>query len=141
MNVSFDYDDTLSRREFRLFANDLITSGHDVWIVTMRFENKTAMLRHFKRKNMPWKGNADIFLVARKLNIPASRIIFTNWRWKSEFLKDGKFIWHLDDCPHTLRDIKKHCPDVVAINSWLNPRWKRQCLDGLRDAWKKIDEA
>jgi hypothetical protein len=40
--VSFDFDSTLSRDDVQEFASDLIDLGFDVWVVTSRFNDKTA---------------------------------------------------------------------------------------------------
>ena len=60
MKVGFDFDSTLSRKDVQEFAKELVNDGHEVWIVTSRFDDETAM-----QKNWHWiKGqNQKLFLV------------------------------------------------------------------------------
>lgn len=135
MKVSFDYDETLSRRDIQSFAKELIAMGHEVWIVTMRFKTEEELIRYNREHNdtMPWAENDDLFRTAHELGIPEERIVFTNWEWKSVFLKDQDFLWHLDDCSETLQNLKETCPGILALNSWENPLWKQQCLQAITD--------
>lgn len=130
MKVSFDYDETLSRSDIQVFAKELISEGYEVWIVTMRFETQDKLITYNNENNesIDWNGNDDLFRTAKELGIPEERIVFMNWQWKSEFLKGKDFIWHLDDCSDTLKNIRENCPGLRAVNSWKNPRWKEQCL-------------
>ena len=43
MKVSFDFDGTLSRKDVQNFAKSLVNTGYDVWIVTSRFDDESAM--------------------------------------------------------------------------------------------------
>lgn len=136
LKVSFDFDDTLSRAEVQQFAGYLSGAGHEIWVVTMRFRTREDMVRYHQDDTRSWEGNDDLFRVARDLGIPESRIVFTNWEWKSVFLQGKGFVWHLDDCGYTLQNLRKNCPDLRAINSWRNSRWRRQCLAAIAEAEK-----
>lgn len=131
VKVSFDYDETLSRVEVQAFAKELLDAGYEVWVVTMRFESRAEMVRYHNDEGMLWEGNDDLFQTAKTLGIPSERIVFTNLSWKSEFLKGKGFLWHLDDCPYTLKNIRETCPGLRAINSFKNPVWKIQCLRAI----------
>jgi hypothetical protein len=74
MKVSFDFDSTLSRRDVQEFAKQLVISGLEVWIVTSRFDDVTAM-----SKNWHWiKGqNQKLFDIAEDCGIK----IFTLLVW------------------------------------------------------------
>ena len=43
MKVSFDFDSTLSRKDVQSFAKELVDRGLEVWIVTSRFDDESAM--------------------------------------------------------------------------------------------------
>ena len=42
MKVSFDFDGTLSRKDVQKLAKELVSEGHEVWIVTSRFSDEAA---------------------------------------------------------------------------------------------------
>ncbi len=131
MKVSFDFDGVLSRHSVQRFAAELLAADVDVWIVTMRFESKEAFLRHPPDPDAVFVDNADLFAIAARLGIPRRKILFTNWDWKSASLLEQSFVWHLDDCPDTLRDIQTHCRGVRAISAWNTTAWRRKCLKAL----------
>lgn len=102
MKVSFDFDSTLSRKDVQEFAKELVNQGHEVWIVTSRFDDESAM-----KKNWHWiQGqNQNLFDVANDCGIKRENIKFTCMESKSIFLKDKGFIFHLDDDDIELMDI------------------------------------
>lgn len=100
MKLSFDFDSTLSRKAVQKFAKELIKEGHEIHIVTSRFEDPTR----YTDPSIVEKGHRDLFRVCHYLNIPRERIHFMNMVDKFEFfLKNPDFVWHLDD-------------DVIEIN-------------------------
>ncbi len=102
MKVSFDFDSTLSRKDVQSFAKELVDKGLEVWIVTSRFDDESAM-----KKNWHWvKGqNEKVFDVAELCGINKDNIYFTCAESKSLFLKGKSFIFHLDDDEFELMDI------------------------------------
>ena len=84
MKVSFDFDSTLSIGVVQDLAEKLIEQGHEVWIVTGRFEvcdsNKNKV------------NNDDLFEVAETLGISRDNIHFCNMADKWEWLKDKGFL-------------------------------------------------
>ncbi|MCC6275660.1 MAG: hypothetical protein IT569_07370 [Leptospiraceae bacterium] len=132
MKVSFDFDETLSRPDVQEFARELLNDGFDVWVVTMRFVSREEMVKYHNDEKKEWEGNEDLFLVTRNLGIPDEKVVFTNYQWKSEFLKGKGFVWHLDDCADILTNIREECMEITPINSWNNSIWKNQCLTALR---------
>ena len=80
MKVSFDFDSTLSRKDVQEFAKELVNKGIEVWIVTSRFDDETAM-----QKNWHWiKGqNQRLFDVAEECGIRRENIKFTCMESKS----------------------------------------------------------
>ena len=73
MKVSFDFDGTLSRKDVQNFAKSLVNTGYDVWIVTSRFDDESAM-----KKNWHWiKGqNQNLFSVAEECGIKLNYTTF-----------------------------------------------------------------
>jgi len=119
MKLSFDFDGTLSRKDVQAFAKQMIEDGHEVWIVTSRFDDVEGMA-----KNWNWipTQNQKLFKVAEELGIPESQIKFTNMIPKIEFLLDKGFAFHLDDDESELFDIfesKDSCkPLNVGHSDW-----------------------
>ena len=102
MKVSFDFDSTLSRKDVQVLAKDLVSEGHEVWIVTSRFSDEAA-----KEKKWHWiEGqNQRLFDVAEECGIKKENIHFTCMESKSLFLEGKGFIFHLDDDDIELMDI------------------------------------
>lgn len=128
MKVSFDFDSTLSRKDVQEFAKELVNDGHEVWIVTSRFDDESAM-----EKNWHWiKGqNQKLFDVAEDCGIRLENIHFTCMESKSLFLKDKGFTFHLDDDDIELMDIletKDSCRPVHVDHF----EWKETCKEILR---------
>jgi hypothetical protein len=111
MKVSFDYDGTLDQEEVLDYAKELIETGHELWIVTMR---------HANRKD----GNKDIYSLAQDLDVPESRIIFTEGKLKAEWFgnKSG-FAFHLDDCEWQCNNLK----NVLGVYYEPDGGWKSTC--------------
>lgn len=123
MKVSFDFDGTLSRRDVQDFAKELVSEGHEVWIVTSRFDDKSAM-----QKNWHWiEGqNKKLFDVAQDCGVKLEHIKFTCMESKSIFLKDKGFIFHLDDDDIELMDILE-TKDICRPIHVDHFEWKETC--------------
>ena len=120
--VSFDFDSTLSRIDVQEYAKTLIDDGLDVWICTSR-------LCPEKAPNNEW--NDDIFLVADRLGIKRSNIIFCNYENKSVFLKDKGFLFHIDDDDVELSFIKTDT-EVIPIYLSRNKQWREHCDNAIK---------
>lgn len=120
--VSFDFDSTLSRLDVQDYAKLLINKGVDVWICTSRLEPSKA-------PNKEW--NDDLFLVADRLDIKRSNIIFCNYENKSVFLKDKGFLFHIDDDDIELSFIKTDT-DVIPIYLSGNKQWREHCDNAIK---------
>lgn len=121
--ISFDFDSTLTVDVVYDLAEKLIGEGHEVWLVTSRFE-KTDSSGNIV-------NNDDLFDLAWELGIPKERIHFCNMKDKYVFLENKGFLWHLDDDEVELSLLRENT-DVLPIwrksgNDWLN-----QCLDSIR---------
>ena len=128
MKVSFDFDSTLSRKDVQDFAKELVNNGHEVWIVTSRFDDESAM-----SKNWHWiKGqNQKLFDVAEECGIKRQNIHFTCMESKSIFLKDKGFVFHLDDDDIELMEILESGDSCRAIHVG-HFEWKETCKNILQ---------
>ena len=126
IKLSFDFDDTLARIDVQEFALSLQKSFPTIeqWIVTSRMsdESKSRGLYGMKISG----SNDDLFDVAEKINIPKSRIVFTNLEWKNEFFKNKDFTIHIDDYPQELELIRA-TTKMFTINV-LSNNWEEQTL-------------
>lgn len=107
MKISFDFDETLDRAELQDIAESFIKDHHDVWIVTSRFQ---------KHANMIYNNN-DLWAVAKYINIPKEKVIFTNLSPKYLYFKDMNFDLHLDNDKDEVREIIENTC-THAINVW-----------------------
>lgn len=126
MKVSFDFDKTLSKPEVQKFAKELVSKGHDVWIVTSRCsgdsDNPIAKMNSFRLNRM----NEVLFYIAKEVGIPENRIVFTCFDPKANYLKGRGFSFHLDDDEIELEDIENSGDPCVAVDVNLQS-WERIC--------------
>ena len=85
MKISFDFDNTLSKKSVQQLAIKLKNDGHEIIIVTSRRTNGYGILF----------DNDDLFTVAEKIGI--KDITFTEGLNKVQFLKDKNVDIHVDD--------------------------------------------
>lgn len=120
MKVSFDFDNTLSRKDVQEFAKQLVDEGHEVWIVTSRHDDETIASKnwHFAKDQ-----NKVVFEVAKKCGIKVEHIKFTCMQSKSIFIKNKEFVFHLDDDTIELMDILESGDKCKPLNvdhiNWL----------------------
>jgi len=133
MKVSFDFDSTLSRKDVQEFAKELVNEGQEVWIVTSRFDDESAM-----KKNWHWiKGqNQKLFDVAEDCGIKKENIHFTCMESKSIFIKNKGFVFHLDDDDFELMDIFESKDKCRAIHVD-HFEWKETCKNILQKNLEK----
>lgn len=136
MKVSFDFDDTLDRKEIQEYAKELIDRGIEVWIVTSRHRsiemygkpvNKAAREFILKQYN-------NLFEIAEKLGIPEEHIHFTNMEYKYKYFeKNNDFIFHLDDSDDELRHINMFLyKKVLGVDSYRSD-WKQICNERIQN--------
>ena len=91
--MSFDYDDTLDRKDVQAFAKYLVNKGYDVWIVTSRYNTEGAIINGW-----PWieAQNEVLFRVAEEVGIKKENIVFTNHMDKIDYLSNKGFLFHLE---------------------------------------------
>lgn len=110
--VTFDFDNTLSRKDVQAFAQQLIKKGIDVWVLTSRYDE----LHKHKYPLNP--QNNDLYKVINKLGIPKCKVRFTCMRDKAEYLFGTNVIWHLDDEHIQLNKINKETNTKgISVNS------------------------
>ena len=132
MKVSFDFDHTLSRKDVQTFAKELVSEGHEVWIVTSRFSDEAA-----KEKKWHWiEGqNQKLFDVAKECGIKKENIQFTCMESKSYFLSGKEFIFHIDDDDIELMDIldnNRYTGDNCFPVNVEHFEWKETCQNILK---------
>ena len=131
MKVSFDFDSTLSRKDVQTFAKELVSEGHEVWIVTSRFSDEAG-----KEKNWHWilGQNQRLFDVAEDCGIKKENIYFTCMESKSVFLEGKDFVFHLDDDDIELMDIlerNRYSGDKCFPVHVDHFEWKENCRNIL----------
>lgn len=125
--VSFDFDNTLSRESIQKYAKELIDRGLEVWIVTSRYDEENL----YKYNNPMW-DHTDLYKVADKLEIPSNRIQFMNMIDKYNFFLNKDFIWHLDDDASELSMINSFTK-TRGISCYRSTSWKYKCENLLKE--------
>jgi hypothetical protein len=112
--ISMDFDGTLSRKEIKNYAKELIIEGHDVWIVTSRFATEPALANGWH-----WveKQNQELYDVAEEVGIPRDKIVFTEHVDKIEYLEGKGFLFHIDDDSDELLEIVKSGDPCKVVNA------------------------
>ena len=126
MKVSFDFDNTLSRRDVHRFATELVAEGHEVWIVTSRVSDEMANDYPADFKNRVLKSNRKLFRVADNVGINREHIIFCNFAVKLDSIAGQGFAFHLDDDPDELVEIFVSTDACKAINVD-HSEWEMDC--------------
>ena len=125
MKVSFDFDSTLSRKDVQQFAKSLVDKGHEVWIITSRFDDETILEKGFIHAK---DQNKILFEVADDCGIKRENIKFTCMESKSKFIKNKEFAFHLDDDDIELMDILEMKDKCKPINvNYFD--WDSVCLE------------
>lgn len=86
--VSFDYDDTLSRKDIQEIASQRMSEGCDVYIITKNSKND------------------KVLNTAKELGIVPKNVIFTSGKPKWSFIKELGIKEHYDNNPDELKEIK-----------------------------------
>ena len=127
MKVSFDFDGTLEFQNVQDYAKELIDQGHEVWVVTTRWDE------NHKHKYDLNPTIDDLWEVVDRLGIPRHRVRFTCMEYKYTYLNGTKFIWHLDDNPEEFSKAKTNGCNVPMIQVDSNG-WQIKC-DRLIQNW------
>ena len=81
----------------------------------------------------PWKSpdwNKDLWDTCLNVGIPKSKVVFTSFVDKIEFLKGKNYIFHLDDDLYELTAIMESKDGCMPLNVG-HSDWKRNCLEEL----------
>lgn len=117
MKVSFDFDGTLEFQDVQNYAKELIDLGHEVWVVTTRWDE------NHKHKYFPNASLDDLWEVVDRIGIPRHQVRFTCMEWKYLYLDGSHFVWHLDDNPEEFSKAKANGCSVPMIqvdsNGWM----------------------
>ena len=122
VTVSFDFDDTLDRKDVQEYARDLIKRGYNVIVCTARRETYPTIPG----------ANIDLEIVTEELGI--KHVIYCGSEDKymsflDETLKNKEFmlpIWHLDDDPDELVMLNKYT-DIRGISVFNTTGWRQKC--------------
>lgn len=129
MNVSFDFDGTLTKKSVYDFAHYCIEQGLRIWIVTSRYGPITD------------DYNKELLRMSEKLEVNQERIIFTSGGLKKDYFRQfPDFIFHLDDDWIELHEIKLHT-DIKAIACFGNTDWEQDCFNAIQEYKFKIQES
>lgn len=120
MIVSFDFDNTLSRKDVQDYAKELISRGIEVWVITSRFDE----LHKHRYPHNPTLD--DLWEVVDEIGIPRWRVRFTCMESKSLYLMHTNVVWHLDDDIIELSSIKYDKCKTIGINV-KGGGWKQKC--------------
>ena len=99
MKISIDFDHTLTQPRIQELAKLLIAKGHEVYILTSRFD----AVRRLKFDDL--KSNEDLYVLAEKVGIKPFRIAFTNQQKKWIWLLDTDIQFHIDDDKTVIADL------------------------------------
>ncbi|MEX0596030.1 MAG: hypothetical protein WD512_05965 [Candidatus Paceibacterota bacterium] len=128
INISFDYDDTLSRGQIHDFVLKRIDRTIFIpWVVTSRLSND-------KIPKPSW--NDDLWVDCGILKIPKENIHFTNHTRKVDYFdKNSNFLFHIDDDLQEVNDINEFT-SVIGIDSFSH-NWREE-LEILMNEYKKL---
>lgn len=116
--ISIDFDNTLSRISVQKYvAQLLLIDNIEVNILTAREDDS------LNTSEIHMIDNRDLWEVINELGINRDKVRFTGYDDKYHFLKDDKYLFHLDDDSMELSNIHKHT-NVLPINvtkgSWVH---------------------
>lgn len=99
IKISIDYDNCLTQPRIQELAKLLIARGHEVYILTSRFDS----VRRLKFPEL--KTNEDLYDIAKEVGIKPFRIAFTNQQKKWIWLLETNIKIHIDDDLAVIRDL------------------------------------
>ena len=102
MRISIDYDNCLSQPKVQELAKQLIAQGHEIFILTSRFDS----IRRLKFPDLA--SNEDLYHIAEEVGIKPYRIAFTNQQKKWIWLLETGIKLHIDDDLSVIRDLSHY---------------------------------
>ena len=100
MKISIDYDHCITQPHIQQLAKLLIGKGHEVFILTSRFDS----VRRLKFPDL--HSNEDLYKTAKEVGIKPYRIAFTNQQKKWIWLLETGIKLHLDDDKTVIADLR-----------------------------------
>jgi hypothetical protein len=113
-NVSFDFDDTLSRLSVQAYAHQLVVEGFNVFICTAREGGDSPI------------QNRDLKEVIKNVGIPEENVLYAGIIPKFHFLLDKNILFHLDDDRMTVKELNEHGVTGVICGIRDN-KWLEEC--------------
>lgn len=102
LRISLDYDNCLTQTRIQDLAKKLIARGHEVFILTSRFD----AVRRLKFAEL--HTNEDLYKIAEEVGIKPYRIAFTNQQKKWIWLLETGIKLHIDDDLSVIRDLSHY---------------------------------
>ena len=102
MRISIDYDNCLSQPKVQELAKQLIAQGHEIFILTSRFDS----IRRLKFPDLA--SNEDLYKIAEEVGIKPYRTAFTNQQKKWIWLLETGIKLHIDDDLTVIRDLSHY---------------------------------
>jgi len=122
--VSMDFDKTMSKPHVQEYAKQLLDQGHEVWVVTARYDE--CHIHLYNRTEWTEAGQQDLWDVVDGLGIPRHHVRFMNMEPKYTYLDRTHFVWHLDDDFVEISDAKRYGCSVPFIQVEAGS-WKNKC--------------
>lgn len=133
MLISFDFDDTLDRKDAQIIAQQLIDNGHEVIIVTSRYTDEKAMEKHGQGGH-GW--NYDLREVADHLGI--DRRYWTNMNFKACRLDRLNVDIHIDDNRDEIYEIEEYAKNCIGI--LIKNKKDKDWISELYKAMRRIED-
>lgn len=104
MKISFDFDNTLTKKHIQAIATGCLLAGYDVWVTTSRRQSDSR----------------EVYEICRNIGIPIKNCQFTHFEDKVKFLSD--FDVHFDDDEYEIdlinRDEGKCKGILLGFTNW-----------------------
>lgn len=132
MKISFDFDGVFEHKHVRIFAQELLNAGHDIWILTTRYDRRAYWLNQNYFEIHRTNCYHEVIKIALETGIPIKNVLFTNYEWKADFLKNKGLVFdiHIDDNPQEVNTLKYLCMHenyktkikmiLTNSSSWMN---------------------
>ena len=122
--ISFDFDNTLSKKNVQEYVEKLDRDKFDIIVVTTRYQDCNNYIRKDE------DCHSELFKISKKLKI--NKIYFTNFenKWKT-LIKIPNVLIHLDDDFIELNEINKYCAAKgISVNS---TNWQHKINKIIKD--------
>lgn len=111
--ISVDFDGCLSEKKIQDIVKNIISAGHDVYILTSR--NDGILRIDYSHQ---YGTNEVVYQVASEVGVKPWKVCFTNQTSKAKYLANTKIQIHIDNNPKELEAIRL-LTKVKGFNSTL----------------------